>query len=354
MSADQLADLAPRYRLTDSTLRDGSHALAHQFTPEMVSSIAAALDRAGVPVIEVSHGDGLGGSSFNYGFSAASERTLIAAAASVVKRAKIAVLLLPGIGVADDLQEVRALGATVARIATHCTEADVAIQHIRMARDLEMEAVGFLMMAHMASPDGLLAQARIMEDAGATCVYVVDSAGAMTPEDARSRVAALRNGLQPATQVGIHAHNNLTLAVANSLVALEEGAEQVDGCSRGMGAGGGNCPTEALVVVSDRAGYPTGIDPMLIMDVADDVVAPIMRRPQIIDRNALTLGYAGVYGSFLLHAERAGRRFGVDPRAILLELGRRKIVGGQEDMIVDVALELAAARGPEQAGEASR
>ena len=354
MSADHGADPAPRYRLTDSTLRDGSHALAHQFTPEMVSSIAGALDRAGVPVIEVSHGDGLGGSSFNYGFSAESERNLIAAAVAAVTRAKIAVLLLPGIGVADDLQEVRALGATVARIATHCTEADVAIQHIRMARDLEMEAVGFLMMAHMVSPDGLLAQARIMEDAGATCIYVVDSAGAMTPEDARSRVATLRGGLQPSTQVGIHAHNNLTLAVANSLAALEEGAEQVDGCSRGMGAGGGNCPTEALVIVSDRAGYPTGIDPLLIMDVAEDVVAPIMRRPQIIDRSALSLGYAGVYSSFLLHAERAGRRFGVDPRAILLELGRRKIVGGQEDMIVDVALELAGAERREQAGEAAR
>jgi 4-hydroxy 2-oxovalerate aldolase len=193
-----------------------------------------------------------------------------------------------------------------------------------------------------------------MEDAGATCVYVVDSAGAMTPDDARARVATLRNGLRPATQVGIHAHNNLTLAVANSLVALEEGAEQVDGCSRGMGAGGGNCPTEALVVVSDRAGYPTGIDPLLIMDVAEDVVAPIMRRPQIIDRSALSLGYAGVYSSFLLHAERAGRRFGVDPRAILLELGRRKVVGGQEDMIVDVALELAAAEGREPTGDASR
>ncbi len=354
MSVDRGAGLAPGYRLTDSTLRDGSHALAHQFTPEMVSAIAGALDRAGVPVIEVSHGDGLGGSSFNYGFSAASERTLIAAAVAAVERAKIAVLLLPGIGVADDLQEVRALGATVARIATHCTEADMAIQHIRMARDLEMEAVGFLMMAHMASPDGLLAQARIMEDAGATCVYVVDSAGAMTPDDARARVASLRNGLHPSTQVGIHAHNNLTLAVANSLAALEEGAEQVDGCSRGMGAGGGNCPTEVLVVVSDRVGYPTGIDPLLIMDVAEDVVAPIMRRPQIVDRSALSLGYAGVYSSFLLHAERAGRRFGVDPRAILLELGRRKVVGGQEDMIVDVALELAAAGGAARPGEPSR
>lgn len=351
MSADIHPGAIPTYRLTDSTLRDGSHAIAHQFTPEIVASIAAALDRAGVPVIEVSHGDGLAGSSFNYGFSAASDKALIAAAVSVVERAKIAVLLLPGIGVADDLQEVQALGATVARIATHCTEADVAIQHIRMARDLGMEAVGFLMMAHMTSPDGLLAQARIMEDAGATCVYVVDSAGAMTPEDARARVATLRHGLQARTQVGIHAHNNLTLAVANSLVALAEGAGQVDGCSRGMGAGGGNCPTEVLVVASERAGYATGIDTLQIMDVAEDVVAPIMHRPQIIDRSALSLGYAGVYSSFLLHAERAGRRFGVDPRAILLELGRRRAVGGQEDMIVDVALELAGARAAEPSGE---
>ena len=328
------------YRLTDSTLRDGSHALAHQFSPKQAADIARALDDAGVPVIEVSHGDGLGGSSFNYGFSSTDERELIRAVASAVKRARIAVLLLPGIGVADDLKEAQALGASIARVATHCTEADIAIQHIQMARNLGMEAVGFLMMAHMIEPAALLEQARIMEGAGAQTVYVVDSAGAMTVHDARARVAELKAGLRPETQVGVHAHNNLSLAVANSLGALEEGVDQVDGCSRGLGAGAGNCPTEILVAVSERLGYVTGVDTLRAMDVAEAVVAPIMPREQIIDRSALTLGYAGVYSSFLLHAERAAERFGVDAREILLELGRRKVVGGQEDMIVDVALEL--------------
>ena len=331
---------ARRYRITDSTLRDGSHAVAHQFTPEQAATVASALDRAGVPVIEISHGDGLGGSSFNYGFSKVDERTLIQAAARVVERARLAALLLPGIGVADDLQEVQSLGVSVARIATHCTEADIAIQHIGMAKRLGMEAIGFLMMAHMIEPKQLVNQALIMEDAGADCVYVVDSAGAMTVHEARARVAELKARLRSTTQVGIHAHNNLSLAVANSIGALEEGVDQVDGCSRGLGAGAGNCPTEVLVAVSERVGYETGVDLFGIMDVAEDVVAPIMRRPQLIDRSTLTLGYAGVYSSFLLHAERAAARFDVDVREILLELGRRRVVGGQEDMIVDVALEL--------------
>jgi 4-hydroxy 2-oxovalerate aldolase len=341
MSESETVETIPvhAYRLTDSTLRDGSHALAHQYTPDQAAAIAGALDAAGVPVIEISHGDGLGGSSFNYGFSRENERELIRAAAAVVRRAKLAVLLLPGIGLADDLREVRELGVSVARIATHCTEADIAIQHLGTAKDLGMEAVGFLMMAHMIEPAKLLEQARIMEDAGADVVYVVDSAGAMTTHDARARVAELKAGLRPTTQVGVHAHNNLSLAVANSIGALEEGVDQIDGCSRGLGAGAGNCPTEVLVAVSDKLGYSTGVDPMKIMDVAEDVVRPIMPREQIINRPALTLGYAGVYGSFLLHAERAAERFGVDAREILLELGRRKVVGGQEDMIVDVALE---------------
>jgi 4-hydroxy 2-oxovalerate aldolase len=329
------------YRLTDSTLRDGSHALAHRFTPEQAGAIAGALDRAGVPVIEVSHGDGLGGSSFQYGFSARDERDLIRAAAEAVTNARLAVLLLPGIGVADDLRVVRELGVSIARIATHCTEADISTQHIATAKSLGMEAVGFLMMAHMIEPSELLEQARLMESYGADCVYVVDSAGAMTTEDARLRVRALKDGLRAETQVGMHAHNNLSLAVANSVGALEEGVDQVDGCSRGLGAGAGNCPTEVLVAVSQKLGYRTGVDPLRIMDVAEDVVRPIMPREQIINRAALTLGYAGVYGSFLLHAERAAERFGVDAREILLELGRRRVVGGQEDMIVDVALELA-------------
>ena len=340
MTASQVDRPAPAYRLTDSTLRDGSHALRHRFTPEQAASIAGALDRAGVPVIEVSHGDGLGGSSFQYGFSAVDEHSLIRAAAAAVARARLAVLLLPGIGVARDLETVASLGVSIARIATHCTEADIAIQHLQRARDLGMETVGFLMMAHMADPSTLLAQARIMEDAGAQAVYVVDSAGAMTTHDVRARVAALKAGLRAETQVGVHAHNNLSLAVANSIGALEEGVDQVDSCSRGLGAGAGNCSTEVLVAVSDKLGYATGIDTMAMADVAEDVVRPIMPREPIVDRSALALGYAGVYGSFLLHAERAAERFGVDAREILLELGRRRIVGGQEDMIVDVALEL--------------
>jgi 4-hydroxy 2-oxovalerate aldolase len=288
----------------------------------------------------VSHGDGLGGSSFNYGMSGHDERELIRAAAGAVKRAKIAVLLLPGIGLASDLEEVRDLGASVARVATHCTEADISIQHLQTARNLGMETVGFLMMSHMLAPADLLEQARIMADAGAEAVYVVDSAGAMTTHDARARVAELKAGLPDDIGVGIHAHNNLSLAVANSIGAIEEGVDQIDGCSRGLGAGAGNCPTEVLIAVTDKLGLETGVDALAIMDVAEDVVRPVMPREQIIDRGALTLGYAGVYSSFLLHTERAAERYGVDPREILLELGRRKVVGGQEDMIVDVALEL--------------
>jgi 4-hydroxy 2-oxovalerate aldolase len=334
---------APAFRLTDSTLRDGSHAVAHKFTEDQVRAVAGALDRAGVPVIEVSHGDGLGGSSFNYGFSGTDERNLLRAAAGAVSNAKLAVLLLPGIGVAGDLQEVREIGATVARIATHCTEADISEQHIAMARDLGMEAVGFLMMSHMAEPPKLAEQARIMEASGAQCVYVVDSAGALTMPDARARVAALRGALD--CEIGFHAHSNLSLAVANSLAAFEEGARQIDGCTCGLGAGAGNCPTEVLVAVCARLGLETGVDPLAMMDVAEEVVRPLMPRPQVVDRDGLLLGYAGVYSSFLLHAQRASERFGVDTKDILIELGRRRVVGGQEDMILDVAVELAARRG---------
>jgi 4-hydroxy 2-oxovalerate aldolase len=238
----------PVFRLTDSTLRDGSHAIAHRFSPEQVRTVVAALDHAGVPVIEVTHGDGLGGSSFNYGFSATDEMDLVRVAVETAEQARIAVLMLPGIGVKDDLRRAAEAGATVARIATHCTEADIAEQHVKLSRELGMEVVGFLMMAHMIEPDELLAQARLMESYGADCVYVVDSAGAMTVADARRRVAALKAGLSSA-QVGLHAHNNLSLAVANSLAALEEGADQLDGCATGLGAGAGNCPNEIHVAV---------------------------------------------------------------------------------------------------------
>ena len=326
------------FRLTDSTLRDGSHALAHQFTVEQVRKVVAGLDEAGVPVIEVSHGDGLGGSSFNYGFSHTSEKDLLRAAVEEATNSKIAVLMLPGIGIKEDLVEVAEIGAKVARIATHCTEADIAEQHIALANELGMETVGFLMMSHMIEPEELLVQAKLMESYGADCVYVVDSAGAMTIDDARARVSLLKSNLD--VQVGIHAHNNLSLAVANSIAALEEGVDQIDGCTTGLGAGAGNCPTEILVAAFERSGVETGVDPLTVMDVAEEVVRPLQPIQGVIDRDGLLLGYAGVYGSFLLHAKRAAERFGVDSKDILLELGRRGAVGGQEDMIIDVAVEL--------------
>lgn len=325
-------------RITDTTLRDGDHAMSHQFTLEQVREIARALDEAGVPVIEVSHGDGLGGSSLQYGMPLEAEEAYIEAAAGAVRRGKLAVLLLPGIGTRRELKRAYELGARVARIATHSTEADIAEQHIGLAKELGMEAVGFLMMAHMVAPSELARQAKLMESYGADCVYVVDSAGAMTTPEARERVRALCDALS--CEVGFHAHNNLSLAVANSLAAIEEGARQVDGSACGLGAGAGNAMTEVLVAVLEKLGIETGIDLFKIMDAAEEKVRPIMRHVPAIDRASLTLGYAGVYSTFLLHAYRAAERFGVDARDILIELGRRRCVGGQEDMIVDVAVEL--------------
>lgn len=327
--------------IADSTLRDGSHAKRHQITVDEVRRVAAALDGAGVPIIEVSHGDGLGGSSFNYGLSETDEFELIAAAASEIRRSKLAVLLLPGIGVKDDLVRAQQLGATVARVATHCTEADIAEQHLALARELGMTAVGFLMMAHANSPSGLARQAKTMANAGAQVIYITDSAGALLPHETAERALALRDTLDAGVEVGFHGHQNLYCAVANSLVAIEKGATWIDACTCGLGAGAGNTPTEVLVAVCERVGISTGIDLFRMMDVAEDVVRPIIQRPQIVDRSALILGYAGVYSSFLLHAERAADQFGVSSKQILVEAGRRKAVGGQEDMIVEIAAELA-------------
>jgi 4-hydroxy 2-oxovalerate aldolase len=327
------------YRLIDSTLRDGSHAISHQYDVQDVVAIVRGLDRAGLQVIEVAHGDGLGGSSFNYGFSKVDEKELIAQACAATTNAEIAVLLLPGIGLADDLRDVREMGVSVARIATHCTEADISEQHIKTAKGLDMETIGFMMMAHMNSPEGLVEQALLMQSYGADAIYIADSAGAMTTEDVRRRINALVEALD--VPVGMHAHNNLSMAVANSIAAYEEGAKNLDGTSAGVGAGAGNCPTEILAAVSDKYGITTGVDVLALMDVAEEVVRPIMPRQQVIDRAGLILGYAGVYGSFLLHSQRAAERYNVSQAEILLELGRRQVVGGQEDMIIDVALELA-------------
>lgn len=325
-------------RLVDSTLRDGSHAVRHNFTVDQVRDVVASLDAAGVPVIEVTHGDGMGGSSFNYGFSHTPDTDLLKVAVETATQADIAVLFVPGIGIKDDLRQAADLGVSMARVATHCTEADISEQHIALTKELGMEAVGFLMMAHMTPPEALAEQARMMADFGADAVYVVDSAGAMTVDDFKLRVAAVKGAVDVA--VGVHAHNNLSLAVANSLGAYEEGATWIDGCTTGLGAGAGNCPTEILVAACDKTGIDTGVDTFAMMDAAQDAVRPIRPDMGVIDRDGLMLGYAGVYGSFLLHAQSASARYGVPTKDILLELGRRGMVGGQEDMIIDVALSL--------------
>jgi 4-hydroxy 2-oxovalerate aldolase len=350
-SAAQGTPDRPALRITDSTLRDGSHAMAHQFDEAQVRATVAALDGAGVEVIEVSHGDGLGGSSFNYGFSGTDEIDLVAAAVDEASSAKVAVLLLPGVGTVEDLKRAANAGARVARIATHCTEADVSIQHFAAARDLGMETVGFLMLSHRASPERLAAEARIMVDAGAMCVYVVDSAGALVLEDARARIAALVAEVGRESEVGFHGHQNLSLGVANSVLAYETGARQIDGALCALGAGAGNAPTEVLAAVFSRLQVPTGLDPGAVAAAAEEVVRPFIPRLPWMDRASIVQGYAGVYSSFLLHAERASARYGVPAHEILQRVGEAGYVGGQEDMIIDVALQLQRERESASSGE---
>lgn len=327
-----------KIHLVDTTMRDGSHAMGHSYTKEQVVRIARKLDAAGIDLIEISHGDGLAGSSINYGFSKINEMHLIEAVSGIIGHAKLGVLLLPGIGTISDLQEAYDRGARAVRIATHVTEADVSLQHVRAAKDRGMFTAGFLMMIHMAEPEKILEQARLFEDEGVDYVNLADSAGHLLPDDVRRRVSLLTEKL--GIPVGFHAHNNLGVAVANSLAAIEEGASYIDGTLRGLGAGAGNCQLEVFCTVLERIGCTTGIDLDKILDAAEKTVAPIMPRPQIIDTASLMLGHAGVYSSFLLHAERAAEKFGLKAKDILLELGRRGMVGGQEDMIMDVAYQL--------------
>ena len=328
----------------DMTLRDGMHPKRHLMTLDQMKSIAQGLDEAGVPLIEVTHGDGLGGSSVNYGFPAHTDEEYLGAVIPLMKQAKVSALLLPGIGTVEHLKMAHGLGVHTIRVATHCTEADVSEQHITYARKLGMDTVGFLMMAHMASPEKLVTQAKLMESYGANCIYVTDSAGYMLPDDVRARLGAVRAALNPETELGFHGHHNLAMGIANSIAAIECGATRIDAAAAGLGAGAGNTPMEVLIAVCDRMGIDTGVDVWKIQDVAEDLVFPIMDFPIRIDRDALTLGYAGVYGSFLLFAKRAGAKYGIPAREILVELGRKKMVGGQEDMIEDTALTMARQR----------
>lgn len=331
--------------LHDMCLRDGMHAKREQISVEQMVKVATALDDAGVPYIQVTHGGGLGGNSLQHGFALASNEEYITAVASKMKQARVSVLLIPGLGTMKELQSAYDCGVRSVHVATHCTEADTSPQHIAFARKLGMDTTGFLMMAHLNDAAGIAQQGKLMESYGAQTVYVTDSAGYMLPDDVKARIGALRAVLKPETEIGFHGHHNLGMGIANSIAAIEAGASRIDGSVAGLGAGAGNTPLEVFAAVCERMGIETGVDLFKIMDVAEDIIVPMMDHLVRVDRESLTLGFAGVYSTFLLHAKRAGDRFGVSARDILVELGRRKMIGGQEDMIMDTAMTMAKARG---------
>jgi 4-hydroxy-2-oxovalerate/4-hydroxy-2-oxohexanoate aldolase len=329
----------------DMSLRDGMHAKREQISVEQMVHIATALDAAGVPYIQVTHGAGLGGNSLQHGFAPHSNEEYISAVAGKMKQAKVSVLLIPGLGTMKELQSAYDAGARAVHVATHCTEADTSPQHIAFCRKLGMDTNGFLMMAHLNTAEGLAKQGKLMESYGANTVYITDSAGYMLPGDVKDRVAALRAVLNPETEIGFHGHHNMGMGIANSIAAIEAGATRIDTSVAGLGAGAGNTPTEVFVAVCERMGIVTGCDLFQLMDMAEDMIVPMMEHMVRVDRASLTLGFAGVYSTFLLHAKRAGERFGIPARDILVELGRKKMIGGQEDMIVDTAMTMAKERG---------
>ena len=342
----QIQDLKGRKIIIhDMSLRDGMHAKREQMSIEQMVNVATALDDAGVPLIQVTHGAGLGGNSLQHGFALHSNEQYLQAVVSKLKQAKVSVLLIPGLGTMKELQSAYDCGARSVHVATHCTEADTSPQHIAFARKLGMDTSGFLMMAHLNTPEGLAQQGKLMESYGAQTIYITDSAGYMLPADVKARVAALREVLKAETEIGFHGHHNLGMGITNSIAAIEEGASRIDASVAGLGAGAGNTPLEVFVAVCERMGIETGCDLFKLMDMAEDIILPLMEHMVRVDRASLTLGYAGVYSTFLLHAKRASERFGVPARDILIELGRKKMIGGQEDMIVDTAMTMAKERG---------
>ena len=328
-----------RIKLMDLTLRDGMHAIGHQFTPETMAFLAEKIDTVGVDYIEFGHGNGLGGSSLQYGLGAGTDLEYIEAVTKVVKNTELSVITIPGIGTRFELQMAYDHGIRVARFATQMSECDIAKQHIQLAKKIGLSPWSTLPHAKCLSIEDTVKYAQMVESYGAEVVYLLDGGGSMLPEEVYERVEAIKKNVD--IPVGLHLHNNLQLAVANTLAGVDAGAEYVDCCLKGFGAGAGNCPVEPLAVALEKKGYETGINLYHAMDVGDEYLKPLMARPMELASDQIMLGYAGTYSSFLLFARRAAERYGVDPRDVILEIGRRGCTEGQEQICIEVAYELA-------------
>jgi 4-hydroxy 2-oxovalerate aldolase len=324
----------------DSTLRDGQHAISHQLTTEQVERYCRAIDKAGEYVVIVGHGNGIGASSVQVGISGTPDLELLTVARRELKNTRLGVFLLPGFGtIANDLAPAMKLGVDLVCVGAHCTEADVTQQYIKYVADLGKEVYGVLMMYHMTTKERLLEEAKKMVSYGAQGIIIMDSAGASTPALVKDTISHLVDNLS--VPIGFHAHNNLGMAVAHTWMALEVGASIVDGTIRGFGPGAGNCPIEVVVALLKKMGYQIPIDLNILMDVSDQVVTTFMKKSLEIDSITIASGLAGVFSVFTLPVKRAAERFGVDPREIFMELGKRRVVGGQEDIVIEVAMELA-------------